>query len=577
MNPKTSEYRKKVADMFVKSLQERELDWKKGWDSTVVVPENAITGKKYRGANRIGLTLYSYAKNLEDPRWATFKQIQDKGWKLKKGSKAMQVEYWRPYDYVNKKQLEWKEYSELLRDPVRRNEVGIIAKYYHVFNGQDIEGIPELEKLPPRQIVSDEIIEKASRNMGVEIINEAGGRAFYRVTEDKIHLPFRESFHSDYEYNATALHELSHATGAAHRLNRNLRNVFGTEEYAYEELVAEISASFMGEHLSIQHSQSHMDNHKAYIQGWIQRISEKPDILFKAIKDADQAANYLGMQAELITQKEYENTLDTVKEVSAQELEPKGEEVENARNALQNYFSGLVHKAGEDIIRQNSEWGAWHGRIVNTGRLQDYVDVDITGMSTVHEMCITVTAVHENQIMEAKQFFPSTDVSHFADSVKRAVDDAKHWFNEYSQDVVKLLETDLKTPFEMYSSHIGRPSSEHYSKLAKAGYEEFPKLREEPAKVNSQKDEAFISKKVIDIAKDLQQSGFRATPTLIGNMRKLHEVSGKEHSLKDVCDTFKAGCVDVSTEEKMLVENIASECKNQELQQRQVPEFEPEL
>lgn len=324
MDQKTNEYRKAVADAFIKSLQENELQWKKGWHTAATVPQNAITGKTYKGLNRFFLTLQSMANNITDPRWATFKQIQDKGWHLNKGAKGMKVEYWTPYDYQNKKSLEWTEYNKLLDDPERRGQIGVVAKYYHVFNAQDITGIPELPE-PERhpEAVSDEIIDKISQNMGVEITNEGGDRAYYSIREDKIFLPQKIAFASDYEYNSTALHELSHATGAEKRLNRDIKNRFGTEKYAYEELVAEISACFMGEHLTMQLPLEHMENHKAYVQSWIEQISEKPAVLMKAIRDAESSANYLEYQAELISDKEYQKTLAGTRETEPGEIVPK--------------------------------------------------------------------------------------------------------------------------------------------------------------------------------------------------------------------------------------------------------------
>lgn len=342
MDQKTNEYRKAVADAFIKSLTENELQWKKGWQTTATVPQNAISGKSYKGLNRFFLTLQSMANNITDPRWATFKQIQDKGWHLNKGAKGMKVEYWTPYDYQNKKSLEWAEYNKLLDDPKRHGQIGVVAKYYHVFNAQDITGIPELPEPQRRpEAVSDEIIDKISKNMGVEITNEGGDRAYYSIREDKIFLPQKTAFTSDYEYNSTALHELSHATGAEKRLNRDIKNRFGTEKYAYEELVAEISSCFMGEHLAMQLPPEHMENHKAYVQSWIKEISEKPAVLMKAIRDAESSANYLEYQAELISEKEYQKTFSGVREVELDEVTPKeriaiaGSEIRADRRELQ--------------------------------------------------------------------------------------------------------------------------------------------------------------------------------------------------------------------------------------------------
>lgn len=342
MDQKTNEYRKAVADAFIKSLTENELQWKKGWQTTATVPKNAISGKSYKGLNRFFLTLQSMANNITDPRWATFKQIQDKGWHLNKGAKGMKVEYWTPYDYQNKKSLEWAEYNKLLDDPKRHGQIGVVAKYYHVFNAQDITGIPELPEPQRRpEAVSDEIIDKISKNMGVEITNEGGDRAYYSIREDKIFLPQKTAFTSDYEYNSTALHELSHATGAEKRLSRDIKNRFGTEKYAYEELVAEISSCFMGEHLAMQLPPEHMENHKAYVQSWIKEISEKPAVLMKAIRDAESSANYLEYQAELISEKEYQKTFSGVREVELDEVTPKeriaiaGSEIRADRRELQ--------------------------------------------------------------------------------------------------------------------------------------------------------------------------------------------------------------------------------------------------
>lgn len=330
MEQKTNEYRKAVADAFIKSLQENELHWKRGWQTAVPVPKNAVTGKSYKGLNRFFLTLYSMTNNISDPRWATFKQIQDKGWKLNKGAKGMKVEYWMPFDIQSQKSLTWSEYNKLMKDPVQREQMRLQikfkAKYYNVFQAQDITGIPELpapERHP--EAVSDEIIDKISRNMGVEIVNELGDQPYYSIREDRIHLPQKTAFLSDYEYNSTALHELSHATGAEKRLNRDMGGRFGAEPYAYEELVAEISSCYMAEHLQIQQTEEHINNHKAYVQGWIKQISEKPAVLMKAIRDAENSANYLEYQAELISEKEYQETLTGTREAELEEIAQKPE------------------------------------------------------------------------------------------------------------------------------------------------------------------------------------------------------------------------------------------------------------
>lgn len=72
---------------------------------------------------------------------------------------------------------------------------------------------------------------------------------------------------------------------------------------------------FMGVELAAEATPQHIDNHKAYVQSWIEAVRDKPDSLIKAIKDAQSAANYMDLKAGLITEKEYEKVKDSVMEV----------------------------------------------------------------------------------------------------------------------------------------------------------------------------------------------------------------------------------------------------------------------
>lgn len=324
MNQNTKEFREKIANYFIKMLKEKDLEWKRNWNAISNVPVNATTGKKYKGINRFWLSIKAEEMGSDDCRWATFKQIQsnqNKGWKLKKGSKGVKVEYWQPYDFQKKQPLTWEEYARYSHDQKKMENIGVISKYYTVFNGKDITGLPALEHPKERQIVTDEIVHKISKSMEVPIYHDGGSQAFYRPTTDDIHLPKPGMFLTAYDYDCTALHELSHATGAEKRLNRNIQNRFGDKEYAYEELVAEISSCFMGEHLEIAQTEEHRKNHAAYVQGWIQEIKEKPETLIRAIRDAEQAANFLEFHAGLIAEIEYQDTKKSNREVFSREVD----------------------------------------------------------------------------------------------------------------------------------------------------------------------------------------------------------------------------------------------------------------
>ena len=120
-----------------------------------------------------------------------------------------------------------------------------------------------------------------------------GNQAFYRVSTDEIHIPSREMFVDMNEFYATALHEMGHSTGHESRLNRNLNNTFGTEDYAIEELRAEIASLFLEQDLELQVSEKHIENNSKYVKSWYDTISENPNILFTAISDADKMSKYI--------------------------------------------------------------------------------------------------------------------------------------------------------------------------------------------------------------------------------------------------------------------------------------------
>ena len=321
------EYRQQLAGNFINLLEESGLRWKQEW-RTAGAPRNGVTNTNYKGCNAFHLYLISLIKGYNDPRWVTMVQIMDKKgiyhpnekWHLQAGSKASYVEYWFPYDRISKKGLTWEGYRQEVLSGRPGAEFYLRAVYTPVFNASLVEGIPEIQLAVNPNVEQDLIIDKLSVNMGVPIIN-GGDRAFYSPAKDEIHLPLKEAFDSTYAYNSTALHELAHSTGHFSRLNRLHGAFFGSPDYAYEELIAEMSSCFMSTDVQSELTEEHIANHKAYVQSWVNQIREKPDVLVSAIKDAQAAANYMDWKAELITEQEYRKLSGQTAEVGIEMIE----------------------------------------------------------------------------------------------------------------------------------------------------------------------------------------------------------------------------------------------------------------
>ena len=117
-----------------------------------------------------------------------------------------------------------------------------------------------------------------------------GERAFYSTSLDFIQLPNAESFHSPQDWGITVLHELGHWTSNVDRLDRDIKNRFGSEKYAQEELRAELASVFIGATLGLP---CDVPNHASYIASWIKTLREDKREIFRAASDAQKIADYL--------------------------------------------------------------------------------------------------------------------------------------------------------------------------------------------------------------------------------------------------------------------------------------------
>ena len=313
---KMNKVREQISQAFLESLKENELPWKKGWITER--PYNAVSNTEYRGVNSFWLSCVAEQKGYSDPRWCTFKQAKDKGWKVKKGEHGTQVEFWSMYDTEMKKKLTIRE-SNLLKKELGEDfyeRVKPISSVYTVFNAEQMEGIPKREKTQ-EPVKSDELLQKRDtliRNMEFTF-QEGGDRAFYQPGDDSVTLPKMAQFRSVYDYISVFLHESGHATGHESRLNRDLSGGFGSQKYAREELRAEIASAFTSQELGLgEMAAEHMDNHKAYIQSWIEVLEKEPQELFAAIRDAEKISDYLIEKGEFFPEKQQRAELDMQKQ-----------------------------------------------------------------------------------------------------------------------------------------------------------------------------------------------------------------------------------------------------------------------
>ena len=286
---KLTKTREKLIEMYISALNENEIPWEQQWHNGI--NKNGITNREYNGINQLILSFTSYFEKYTDSRWLTYLQIKNNGYKLADGKgKGVPVEFWSVYDKKNKKNISYEDYEDIIKlCPDLKENFVIYNKTVNVFNGDLIVGLPK-ETLNNKKIEPSHYISNLIKKMDVKY-SEKGNKALYRPRTDEIVLPPSHLFFDKYSYYATQLHELCHATGNKKRLNRDFSN--DEENYAREELVAEISSSFLMPKINIDVKAVHYENHKRYIQYWIKILKEQPAELFKAINEAKKVCDYI--------------------------------------------------------------------------------------------------------------------------------------------------------------------------------------------------------------------------------------------------------------------------------------------
>lgn len=275
-----------ITDRFIAALEGGTRPWERDW-LACGLPRRA-TGEEYQGINTMILSLEAECRGFANPHWMTFNQAKELGGSVRKGAKSAPVIFYRTI--VAKDAGQGDDATD---DEGRR--VGRILKGYRVFNVEEVEGLPAdrfatpiAADLPAKQ--RDETAESALRATGA-IINEGGGRAYYRPSTDSIQLPPFADFTTTGGFLATMAHELIHWTGAAHRLDRVKGDRFGDKAYAFEELVAEIGAAFVCARLGV--AGDHFENHAAYVASWLKALRDDKRLIFKAAGQAQAAANMI--------------------------------------------------------------------------------------------------------------------------------------------------------------------------------------------------------------------------------------------------------------------------------------------
>lgn len=274
-----------LTDKLIAKMEEGKMNWNKPWNNIAGAGMtcNYLSKRPYRGINLV-MTMFS---GFSSPYYLTFKQVVKLKGNVIKGSKATRISFWKPIV----KTVEDEVTGE------KKTSKFLIMQEYNVFNADQIEGIDFEE-----QKIEDKLNNFGTVDAIENLVNEmedkpnidirTRNRACYSPTFDKIEMPEKGQFKTLEEYYSTLIHELVHSTGHTSRLDRLKPSFFGSHDYSFEELVAELGSAFILSLTGVA-CENTEKNSAAYLQGWVSKFKEDKLMLHKAASQAQKAVDFI--------------------------------------------------------------------------------------------------------------------------------------------------------------------------------------------------------------------------------------------------------------------------------------------
>jgi antirestriction protein ArdC len=277
-----------ITDRIVAELEVGRVPWVQPWGTDaakapLAIPRNASTDRQYSGINILILWGAAIERGFTGQSWLTFRQALSLGGHVRKGERGTTVVY--------ADRFVPKDEKHRVREDGKEAQAIPFLKRFTVFNTDQCEKLPDniATAAPPPQLgMIEPTVEALIKATGITF-RIGGDRAFYAPAEDYVQVPPPQAYFEPINWHRTALHELGHASGHRSRLNRDLSGSFGSKKYAFEELVAELSAAFACASLGIVPTVRHAD----YLGAWLDVLREDHRAIVRAASQASKAADFL--------------------------------------------------------------------------------------------------------------------------------------------------------------------------------------------------------------------------------------------------------------------------------------------
>jgi antirestriction protein ArdC len=268
----------------VERLEAGTRPWVQPWTGASVSRPLRACGTPYQGINVLWLWMAAEAAGHLSPFWMTYRQSQVLGAQVRKGERGTLAIFYRAYQPDEPDRGDGAEGHRTRR----------VLKSFTVFNVCQIDGLPDRFFPEPRPLPPPTERDSTLARFFAAVparIRHWGAEAFYSPVVDQVTMPEPGLFRDQDHYRATLAHELSHWTGHESRLARQMGARFGSDAYAMEELVAELSSAILGAELGLP--VDHLDHHASYLASWLKVLKADSRAILTVAAKADEAASLL--------------------------------------------------------------------------------------------------------------------------------------------------------------------------------------------------------------------------------------------------------------------------------------------
>ena len=276
-----------IAAKVIKLMETEGMNWTKPWTTTTKNngQPTSIYKQNYKGINRWHLGMTMALMGYTSPVFATFAKWKEVGATIKKGEKSHEVVFFKT---LRKEQENEQGETETVNIPM--------MKTYRVFNADQVEGwdgnwLVADDKEQSQDWDDVELADMIINSSGANIQHRNQDQAFYMPSLDQIIMPERKQFKDDSGYYGTMFHELVHWTGSKTRLDRKFGTRRGDDNYAKEELVAELGAAMLSGIAKVDVEPR--ADHAHYLNSWIKGLKDQPKIIMTAASNAEKAAQFI--------------------------------------------------------------------------------------------------------------------------------------------------------------------------------------------------------------------------------------------------------------------------------------------